>query len=67
MRSAVPVALPTARATRSRWLAIVAACLLAAGCSGIKPMAFPDARENPTFPGLFTGEEGEWVIYRKDR
>ena len=36
-----------------------------AACSGIEPMAFPDHRENPTFPGLFTGEEGEWVIYRK--
>ncbi len=30
-------------------------------------MAFPDARENPTFPGLFTGEEGAWVIYRKEK
>ena len=51
----------------SRTLAVIVACLLMAACSGIEPMAFPDARENPTFPGLFTGEEGKWVIYRKEK
>jgi hypothetical protein len=29
-------------------------------------MPFPDARENPTFPGVFTGKQGEWIIYRKE-
>jgi hypothetical protein len=30
-------------------------------------MDLPDEREDPAFPGLFTGEEGAWVIYRKER
>lgn len=47
-----------------RWLAIAAVCLLAA--CGIEPTNFPDERENPTFSGLFTGKQGEWVIYREE-
>ncbi len=53
------------KASGARRLAIVAACLLAAGCTGFEPMDMPDERENPTFPGVFTGEEGEFVIYGK--
>lgn len=52
--------------TSGSWrLAIVVACLLAAACTGFEPMDVPDERENPTFPGVFTGEDGEWVIYGK--
>jgi hypothetical protein len=43
------------------------AVLAAGGCGAdFKPMAFPDEGENPTGPGLFTGEAGEWVIRRKE-
>jgi hypothetical protein len=44
----------------------LAASLLTAACSGYQTMDFPDARENPTFSGLFTGQDGAWVIYRKE-
>jgi hypothetical protein len=44
----------------------LAASLPMAACSGYQPMDFPDQRENPTFPGLFTGKDGEWIIYRKE-
>jgi hypothetical protein len=42
------------------------ALLLVAACSGYEPMAMPDERENPSFSGVFTGPEGQWVIYRKE-
>jgi hypothetical protein len=63
-RSAAYLARPIA--SGYQWLAVIAACLLMAACSGIEPMAFPDNRENPTFPGVFTGKQGEWIIYRKE-
>jgi hypothetical protein len=49
------------------WLAIalVAGCLLATGCSDYRPMAMPDARENPPLSGVLTGSRGEWVIMRR--
>lgn len=58
-----PAALP--RFSSTRRLAIVTACLLAAGCTGFEPMDMPDERENPSFPGVFTGEDGEFVIHGK--
>jgi hypothetical protein len=61
---------PPARAGQARWGAVALLCiaaLAAAGCGAdYKPMAFPDEGENPTGPGLLTGEAGEWVILRKE-
>ena len=42
-----------------------AAVLLVAGCAGITPYDPPDYREEPPGRGLFTGAEGEFVIFRK--
>jgi len=39
--------------------------LLVAGCAGIKPYEPRDNREEGMEKGLFTGSEGEFVIYRK--
>ena len=46
---------------------IVAAGLTAlAACSIGKPMDFPEpATELDSRPGVFTGDGGEWVLYRK--
>ncbi len=41
--------------------------LLVVGCSGIKPYEPRDDREEGPEKGLFTGSQGEWVIYRKER
>ena len=46
-------------------LAVVSGCLLVTACSDYRPMAMPDARENPPLSGVFTGSQGEWVIMRK--
>jgi len=50
-------------------LAIAAALwtvvLMVAGCAGITPYDPPDHREEPPGNGLFSGPEGEFVIYRK--
>jgi hypothetical protein len=39
--------------------------LMVAGCAGITPYDPPDYREEPPGNGLFTGAEGEFVIFRK--
>ena len=39
--------------------------LLVAGCAGMKPYKPHDYREEGPKRGLFTGSEGEFVIYRK--
>lgn len=46
---------------------IVAAGLTAlSACSVGKPMDFPEpATELNSRPGVFTGDGGEWVLYRK--
>ena len=41
------------------------AALLVAGCAGIKPYEARDNREEGMEKGLFTGSEGEFVIFRK--
>jgi hypothetical protein len=40
--------------------------LLVVGCSGFKPFEPRDHREEGPERGLFTGSQGEWVIYRKE-
>ena len=39
--------------------------LLVTGCAGIEPYEPRDNREEGPEKGLFTGPEGEFVIYRK--
>ena len=39
--------------------------LLVTGCAGIEPYEPRDTREEGPEKGLFTGAEGEFVIYRK--
>jgi len=41
---------------------LLAALLVVAGCSEIKPYYPPNHREEGPLKGLFTGSEGEWVI-----
>jgi len=41
---------------------LLAAMLLIAGCSEIKPYQTPNHREEGPPKGLFTGSQGEWVI-----
>jgi len=47
------------------WIGSFLVALLLAGCAGIEPYDPPDYREEPPGNGLLTGEEGEFVIYRK--
>ena len=50
---------------KALWIAVWLAALLAiAGCSGIKPYEPRDNREEGPQKGLFTGSQGEWVIFR---
>lgn len=46
---------------------VVAAAMMALAACGIgKPMDFPEPQSELTSrPGAFTGDSGEWVIYRK--
>ncbi len=44
-------------------LASVALAFLLAACAGAKPFEYHPIHEIPEGPGLFTGEDGEWVIY----
>ena len=39
--------------------------LLVSGCTGIKPYEPRDDREEGPKKGLFTGSEGEFIIFRK--
>ncbi len=41
-------------------------CLGLGACSGFQPTEYdPDHRNNPPGPGVFSGKEGEFVIYRR--
>jgi hypothetical protein len=46
-------------------IGLVLVVLLTAGCAGIKPYEPRDYREEGMEKGLFTGSEGEFVIYKK--
>lgn len=54
-------------ARRKVWwmVALVVLSLVVSGCSGIKPYEPRNNREEGPEKGLFTGSEGEFVIYRK--
>ena len=48
------------------WIvALLVVLLVVAGCAGIKPYEPRDNREEGPEKGLFTGSEGEFVIFRK--
>ncbi len=46
------------------WIGPLLAALLVTGCAGIKPYEPRDNREEGMEKGLFTGSEGEFVIFR---
>lgn len=48
-----------------RWLAVLLFFGLLAACSGVEPFAYTEVHEIPPGPGLFSGEDGEFVIYRR--
>ena len=53
-----------ARGPRLATVALALALALAlAACAGAKPFEYHPIDEIPEGPGLFTGEDGEWVIY----
>lgn len=47
-------------------IALLVACLIIAGCAGITPYEPRNNREEGPQKGLFTGSQGEFVIYRLD-
>ena len=47
------------------WIGPLLVALLVTGCAGIKPYEPRNNREEGMEKGLFTGSEGEFVIYRK--
>jgi hypothetical protein len=50
---------------KALWIGPLLVVLLVAGCAGIKPYEPRDHREEGPEKGLFTGSEGEFVIFRK--
>ncbi len=50
---------------KALWIAPLLVALLVTGCAGIKPYEARDYREEGMEKGLFTGAEGEFVIFRK--
>ena len=50
---------------KALWIGPLLIALLVLGCAGIKPYEPRDNREEGPQKGLFTGSEGEFVIFRK--
>ena len=51
---------------KALWIGVLlAASLVITGCAGIEPYEPRDHREEGPEKGLFTGSEGEFVIFRK--
>ena len=50
---------------KALWIGPLLVALLVTGCAGIKPYEPRDNREVGMEKGLFTGSEGEFVIFRK--
>ena len=51
---------------KALWIGpLLVALLVIAGCAGIEPYEPRDHREEGPEKGLFTGSEGEFVIFRK--
>lgn len=45
---------------------LVLTALFAAASCGMQPYDPPNNREYPSGPGLFSGKDGDFVIYRKE-
>jgi len=50
---------------KSLWIGLLLVALLVSGCADIKPYEPRDDREEGPEKGLFTGSEGEFIIFRK--
>jgi hypothetical protein len=50
---------------KALWIAPLVVALLVIGCAGIEPYEPRNDREEGPERGLFTGSEGEFVIFRK--
>ena len=50
---------------KALWIGALLVALLVTGCAGIKPYKYRDHREEGPEKGLFSGSEGEFVIFRK--
>ena len=50
---------------KALWIGPLLMALLMSGCAGIEPYEPRDNREEGPEKGLFTGSEGEFVIFRK--
>ena len=50
---------------KALWIGALLVALLVTGCTGIKPYEPRNDREEGPEKGLFTGSEGEIVIFRK--
>jgi hypothetical protein len=50
---------------KALWIGPLLMALLVCGCTGIEPYEPRDNREEGPEKGLFTGSEGEFVIFRK--
>ncbi len=57
--------IPKTHRRKALWVGPMLAALLVTGCAGIKPYQPRDDREEGPEKGLFTGSEGEFVIFRK--
>lgn len=54
-----------ARRTAKRLIPVIALAAMLAGCSGVEPYSYTPIDEIPPGPGLFSGEDGEFVLYRR--
>ena len=50
---------------KTLWIGPLLMALLVCGCAGIEPYAPRDHREEGPQKGLFSGSEGEFVLFRK--
>ena len=48
-----------------RWAVAAALMLTVAACADIKPMEYTEIHEIQPGPGLFSGQDGEFVLYGK--
>ena len=51
---------------RAIHLTLLILLVVMAGCAGIQPYDPPNHREEGPEKGLFTGSQGEWVIFRRE-
>ena len=47
-----------------KWLLVLTAGATLAGCAAFEPMEVPQSGEIPEGPGLFSGDDGAFTIYR---